>query len=97
MVIATSPYCSYVLNLPTITLDEIFSGEYVSQQGYALEIYYSEVVKDYIQQNFKGDLSLTHLAELVYLTPAYLSRLFRLNNGQSVTDYITDRRLEQAK
>lgn len=56
-----------------------------------------ELVQSHINQHLDGDLSLTHLSELVYLTPSYLSRLFRQNQGYSITDYITEKRLEHAK
>jgi two-component system response regulator YesN len=56
-----------------------------------------EQVQAYIQSHLDGDLSLTNLSEQVYLTPSYLSRLFRQNTGESITDYITKMRLEQAK
>ncbi|RED56595.1 response regulator transcription factor [Cohnella lupini] len=60
----------------------------------------SEVVitiHDYVDKNMSKDLSLVHLADLVYLTPFYLSRLYKQTTGRSISDYITGCRLQTAK
>ncbi|WP_372635246.1 response regulator [Cohnella sp.] len=51
----------------------------------------------HIRENIGGDLSLTALAELVYLNPAYLSVLYKQTTGQNLSDYIAGVRLEKAK
>lgn len=60
----------------------------------------NEVVRfiyDYVDRNLSGDLSLVQLADKVYLTPFYLSRLFKQKTGRSLSDYITERRVGAAK
>ncbi len=60
----------------------------------------SEVVRrihEYVDAHLDGDLSLVRLAELVHLTPSYLSRLHRETTHQGITVYITDKRLAKAK
>ena len=55
-------------------------------------------VCDYIREHLGDkDLSLTRLAEVVYLTPAYLSSMFSKNMNGTVGQYITDCRMEKAK
>jgi len=54
-------------------------------------------VYQYVQDNIAGDLSLNRLSDHVYLTPFYLSRLFKAKSGQSISDYITSERVELAK
>ncbi|WP_217594708.1 response regulator [Cohnella sp. GbtcB17] len=54
-------------------------------------------VQDYIKENLEGDLSLTRLAEAVYLSPSYLSKLYKQETGISLTDYIVDNRIQKAK
>lgn len=51
-----------------------------------------------IQQNY-GDrrLSIKWLAEKVYLTPTYLSWLFKRQMGKTIGEYLTSVRMEQAK
>ncbi|SEM53193.1 response regulator [Paenibacillus sp. OV219] len=56
-----------------------------------------EVIRSYIQQHFTEDLDLSRLAEIVYLTPSYLSKLFKLECGETITDYIISFRMEKAK
>ncbi|MBO7745149.1 response regulator [Paenibacillus sp. MWE-103] len=60
----------------------------------------SEVVEQlhrYVEAHIEGDLSLNRLAEHVYLTPFYLSRLYKQKTGHSISDYITRTRIESAK
>ncbi|HZG74681.1 MAG TPA: response regulator, partial [Paenibacillus sp.] len=55
-----------------------------------------ERVRGYIETHLAGDVSLTRLAEAVYLTPFYLSRLYKQQTGQSLTDYICEIKLKTA-
>ncbi|MBB6733433.1 response regulator [Cohnella zeiphila] len=60
----------------------------------------SEVVEQihrFVEENIEGDLSLNRLAEHVFLTPFYLSRLYKQKTGHSISDYITRTRIERAK
>jgi len=54
-------------------------------------------VKAIIASNYREELDLAGLAERVYLTPSYLSRLFRQETGVTITDYLIQVRIEQAK
>lgn len=51
----------------------------------------------YIEQNLHRDLSLTHLASIVYLNRSYLSRLYKQRTGVSLSVYITEARITMAK
>jgi two-component system response regulator YesN len=42
-------------------------------------------------------VSLVKLAELVYLNPAYLSRVYKQITGTNISDYIYNTRLSKAK
>ncbi|MBP3962536.1 response regulator [Paenibacillus lignilyticus] len=60
----------------------------------------SEVVEQihrYVERNIDGDLTLNRLAEHVYLTPFYLSRLYKQKTGHNISDYITRTRVDRAK
>lgn len=50
-----------------------------------------------IEHDYAADLSLDLLAEKVYLSPSYLSYLFKKQKGISINKYITLYRMEQAK
>lgn len=54
-------------------------------------------VHDYIHQFLHEELSLTRLAELVYLSPPYFSRLYKQMTGQGLLEYINETRIAKAK
>lgn len=51
----------------------------------------------YLSANYQQKFSLTEVAARFYLSPYYLSRLFRRVTGQSIVDYINNRRIEAAQ
>lgn len=51
----------------------------------------------YLDEHFAEDLHLSTLAEQVYLSPTYLSRLFKQQTGRSFVEYLTDIRIREAK
>lgn len=53
-------------------------------------------VKEYIDKHYRDDLSVEMLASLVYLTPDYLSKLFKKSVGKSLSQYIRQVRMERA-
>lgn len=52
---------------------------------------------DYIKENIHSDISLTNCAEMVSLTPSYVSRLFKKVMGFSFVDYVVHCKVEEAK
>lgn len=56
-----------------------------------------ESVKRWISANYNQHADLNTLANMVYLTPSYLSKLFKQETGLTLTDYITEIRLRKAK
>lgn len=56
-----------------------------------------EKIQQFIKMNLHLDLNREMIAEQVYLNPAYLSRLFRKETCQSLTDYMIDCRMARAK
>ncbi|MCH4239113.1 MAG: response regulator [Oscillospiraceae bacterium] len=55
------------------------------------------MVRDYIAKHYDEDLSVEILAEKVYLSPSYLSVIFKKETGQNLNSYIRTYRLSQAK
>ena len=55
------------------------------------------LVKEYIRENYSRELSVESLASVVYLTPDYLSRLFKKTTGKSLSQYIRQYRMEKAR
>lgn len=56
-----------------------------------------ETVKQYIYSNYNKCLSLNQLAQLVYLTPSYLSYSFKKKTGYNIKQFIKMYRMEVAK
>jgi two-component system response regulator YesN len=56
-----------------------------------------EKVKEMIEASFQDDMELTRLAEAVFLTPSYLSKLFKAETGVTITEYLIDIRIQKAK
>jgi Response regulator containing CheY-like receiver domain and AraC-type DNA-binding domain len=50
-----------------------------------------------IESSLDEDLSLHELAERLYVSPSYLSRLFKKETGEVFTVYVMRRRMERAK
>lgn len=53
--------------------------------------------QQYIMENIDEDLTREAIASHVYLNPSYLSRLFKKETGQTLTDYILGLRMHNAK
>lgn len=52
---------------------------------------------EYIEQHYNEDISLDDVAKALYLSPNHLSKLFSEANGISISEYLTEYRLEMAK
>ena len=51
----------------------------------------------YVEQHFREPMGIRELSQHVHLTPAYLSRLFHRAMGMTFLDYLTQRRIAEAK
>ncbi|WP_239619110.1 response regulator [Cohnella mopanensis] len=51
----------------------------------------------YIEENYQKDLSLSDIASIVYVTPNYLSRIFKEEVGINFTGWLNQFRVEKAK
>lgn len=54
-------------------------------------------IKQYIDEHWDQNLSLQMLAQMVYLHPDYVSKLFKQDYGINITKYINSVRVEHAK
>jgi len=54
-------------------------------------------IKGYIHTNFEQEFSLEVLAGVAYLSPTYLSKLFKKNVGENISSYIQHVRIDKAK
>jgi two-component system response regulator YesN len=56
-----------------------------------------KIVKDYIMEHYHEPISLNMIAEVIYLSPSYLSDLFKNQTGENLTNYLSKVRIEKAK
>jgi two-component system response regulator YesN len=56
-----------------------------------------EAVKQIIIREYDKHLELAELSERVHLNPSYLSRMFKQETGETVTNYLIRVRIEKAK
>lgn len=53
-------------------------------------------VKVYVEEHLEEELSLSYLAEIIHLTPSYLSQLFKKQTGEGFNDFVAERRIYKA-
>jgi two-component system, response regulator YesN len=56
-----------------------------------------ELIEQYVLSHMSEDLTREDIAAFLHFNPAYLSRLFKKETGLSLSDYIMDQRMTQAK
>lgn len=56
-----------------------------------------QYAKTYIKGHLAEDLSRSSIAEVVHLSPDYLSHLFREKTGKTITAYISEKRIQKAE
>ncbi|RED85202.1 helix-turn-helix domain-containing protein [Cohnella phaseoli] len=56
-----------------------------------------EKIREYVAEHYDEPLTLEQLAGMTSLSPKYFGELFKKQFGQSVTDYVTEVRISQAK
>lgn len=85
LVIAVTQYLNFVKE----ALDK--------RDGSVIDGELSERVKAYINIHYREDLSLNTLADFFYVSPVYLSRVFKKKTGRNYIEYLTSVRIEKAK
>lgn len=56
-----------------------------------------DVVISYLDENFKRKVSLEELADKFFINKFYLTRLFKEHTGQTINEYIINKRITYAK
>lgn len=52
---------------------------------------------DFIGRNYANKFNLNEIAEELYITPTYLSKLFKRETGQNLSDYVLEVRMTKAR
>lgn len=78
-----------------ITSHTVFGGSVYHRKG-ALSQRELKAVRDYIHEHLAEDLSLSRLASVTGLSPYHFARCFKLASGQTVHQFVLERRIECA-
>lgn len=88
-------------NLPYLNkMIEVMLFEYCDLVKEFATRQYSDIVKkaiDYIHLHLDSPLSLQQIATVIHTNPSHLSRKFKQETGDSITDFINVKRVEAAK
>ncbi|MBR2343784.1 MAG: PocR ligand-binding domain-containing protein [Clostridia bacterium] len=66
----------------------------------AIEVEYNDFITraaDYIDKHLKEDLSVSRLAEALYVSKNFLYKSFRSSFGMTVSEYVSERRIKRAE
>lgn len=76
-----------------------FGQDYVNQIAgeEARELDAAESARRFIREHPEEELSVERIAAEVFLTPGYLTKIFKKRYGKTVSEYITDTRMEIAE
>jgi two-component system, response regulator YesN len=56
-----------------------------------------QVIKKIIESEYQNELDLKRISDTVYLHPNYLSKLFKIETGESITSYLIGFRINKAR
>ncbi|MCL2163061.1 MAG: AraC family transcriptional regulator [Oscillospiraceae bacterium] len=73
------------------------SFEYITERKETKNKKLLDTIIDYIQTHYDEELHLNKVAAHVYLSPSYLSRLFKQEAGKNFHEYLTTVRLNKSK
>ncbi len=59
--------------------------------------YLIKQAQGYIEENFHKDISLDDISRKLNISPYYFSKLFKEETGENYVEYVTERRMNQAK
>lgn len=97
---------SLFMKLLVLLFREIFLDEKISNKnqlvlGYTFEssnkTYVVNTIISYLNENYTRKISLNKISQNMYLSPVYISKLFKEETGESPINYLIQIRLEKAK
>ncbi len=71
--------------------------EYAKISAENYQTRYITTAKDYIFQNYASNISLKEIAAHIGITEQYLCKIFKQQTGKTLTKFLTEYRIEQAK
>jgi len=78
-------------------LNHLLALTYAIEEKTSLSMTIVEKINAYIHQHYFEDIGRNELAEIFFLSPEYLAKLYKKKTGINLIDYINQYRIEQAK
>lgn len=84
-------------------LDMLRWANYLFERSFAYEVEITKTgsliqrINKYVQEHYQEDIGRNQLAEVFYLAPEYLAKLYRKKTGKYLRDYIGEYRIDRAK
>jgi len=72
-------------------------NHHIQQKRASLNHQLVEEIRQYLDENFAADITLSAMANRYNISPSYLSLLFTERTGKNFIDYLTERRIKKAK
>lgn len=54
-------------------------------------------IKDFISKEYMNNINVNSIAQNVFLSPNYISQIYKKETGETITDYLTRQRIDAAK
>ena len=92
-------YMQFMLLIYKLSISEIskvLASSSFAHSDKSVESDRVQTVKQYIDEHFTEDITLSTLSDMVCMTPSAFSRFFKTRTGRTLSDYIIDIRLGHA-
>ena len=92
---------AYMVQMLVLILRQIYGEEKQENHGFVFESrskgYVVKRIIAYMNENYASHISLDQIAANMYLSPVYISKIFKEETGESPIRYLIKIRLENAK
>lgn len=92
---------THLMQMLLLVMREISDVEKTDQKGCNFESYNKSYAVNriiyYLNENYENKISLEQIAHNIYLSPVYISKIFKEETGESPINYLIKIRLEKAK
>jgi len=92
---------THLMQMLLLVMREIDDAECCEQKGCNFETYNKNYavnrIINYLNENYEQKISLEQIAHNMYLSPVYISKIFKEETGESPINYLIKIRLERAK
>lgn len=92
---------THLMQMLLLVMREISDIEKTEQKGCNFESYNKSYavnrIINYLNENYENKISLEQIAHNIYLSPVYISKIFKEETGESPINYLIKIRLEKAK